>query len=355
MSFHCMSFLPRFHTRVRVRVRVTRDYGDCGCRLKYPVALVWIHHTSRTTLGRVLRRCIAKRSHGEAKITAQSQLPRGTLWPCSCRTKPDEEMAPWRVWSKFIIKYKDVELTGHLSPCCLTETDGEGKSRQLSAERRWQHIRASLNELSQVHRESKVWSYVAAVLSDILKSKWGLSAAQPRMSLRWQLQSAQGEGTGTPSCGAWKDNAVTQAAFLQPAQPFTSQWEQRQSECQSPPSSFASLMEPPLDSYTAFTKKHLPNLTFLPLMHNSPSKIGQFRGKNHYISRLRFFFFCIKIRFFFFFLPNPKKMTETPSINFASVHDFSKNSEGNLVICNTLLWSHTNIWVGNIQRKEGSN
>lgn len=100
--------------------------------------------------------------------------------------------------------------------CCLTETDGEGKSRQLSGEHGWQHIRASLNELSQVHSESKVWSYVAAVLSDILKSKWGLSAAELWMSLRWQLQSVQREGIGTPSSILQKDNEVrrTLTAFL---------------------------------------------------------------------------------------------------------------------------------------------
>lgn len=52
-------------------------------------------------------------------------------------------------------------------------------------------------------------------------------------------------------------------------------------------------MEPPLYSYKAFTeeeKKQLINLTFLPLMQNFPTKIGQFKGKIIILADSSFFF-----------------------------------------------------------------
>lgn len=59
-------------------------------------------------------------------------------------------------------------------------------------------------------------------------------------------------------------------------------------------------------------KKQLINLTFLPLMQNFPSKIGQFKEKNH-INRLQFSLLH-KIQVFTKSRED-FKMTATPSIN----------------------------------------
>lgn len=86
-----------------------KDDGRCCCLQILMSDLVWIHHTRTLSF---FRWCVPNTER--PKIASQSQLPRGHFLTLQL-SAVDGEMGPWRMWSKFIIKYKDGELTGHLS------------------------------------------------------------------------------------------------------------------------------------------------------------------------------------------------------------------------------------------------